>query len=57
MAERSGGRGGGANNSFPSPKRLEGGGLLEREGKCSTGLSVYCIILLIIVLSLWYLLE
>lgn len=25
MAERSGGRGGGANNSFPSPKRLEGG--------------------------------
>lgn len=33
------------------------GGLLEREGKCSTGLSVYCIILLIIVLSLWYLLE
>lgn len=50
MAERSGG---GANNSFPSPKRLEGG--LIRE--CSTGLSVYCIILLIIVLSLWYLLE
>lgn len=30
MAERSGGRGGGANNSFPSPKRLEGG--LIREG-------------------------
>lgn len=29
MAERSGGRGG-ANNSFPSPKRLEGG--LIREG-------------------------
>lgn len=42
MAERSGGR---------------GGGLLEREGNCSTGLYVYCIILLIIVLSLWYLLE
>lgn len=29
MAERSGGRGG-PNNSFPSPKRLEGG--LIREG-------------------------
>ena len=54
--QREVGGGGGANNSFPSPKRLEGG-LLEREGKCSTGLSVYCIILLIIVLSLWYLLE
>ena len=55
--QREVGGGGGANNSFPSPKRLKGGGLLEREGKCSTGLSVYCIILLIIVLSLWYLLE
>lgn len=32
MAERSGGRGGGANNSFPSPKRLEGGGLIREGG-------------------------
>ena len=31
MAERSGGRGG-ANNSFPSPKRLEGGGLIREGG-------------------------
>lgn len=30
MAERSGG--GGANNSFPSPKRLEGGGLIREGG-------------------------
>ena len=57
MAERSGGRGGGLITHFHLLKDWRGGGLSEREGKCSTGLSVYCIILLIIVLSLWYLLE
>lgn len=55
--QREVGGGGGLITHFHLLKDWRGGGLLEREGKCSTGLSVYCIILLIKVLSLWYLLE